>query len=72
MSTKTKTKAKSKKETHPTQLTVVRASFRSGLSQLGLILTQLGREQEAQQAFAQAEKLDPRLASPAVAAGGPH
>jgi len=36
-----------------------------GYIRLGLILNQLGREQEAQQAFAQAQKLDPRLASPA-------
>jgi Flp pilus assembly protein TadD len=36
-----------------------------GYVRLGLILSQLGREQEAQQAFAQAQKLDPHLASPA-------
>jgi Flp pilus assembly protein TadD len=42
-----------------------------GYVRLGLILSQLGREQEAQQAFAQAQKLDPHLASPA-GPGVPH
>jgi protein O-mannosyl-transferase len=37
-----------------------------GYIRLGLLLTQLGQQQEAQQAFAQAQKLDPRLASPAL------
>jgi protein O-mannosyl-transferase len=40
-----------------------------GYIRLGLILTQLGREQEAEQAFARAQNLDPRLASPTGAAG---
>ena len=39
-----------------------------GYVRLGLILSQLGREQEAQQAFAQAQKFDPRLAAPTGAA----
>jgi len=43
-----------------------------GYVRLGLILTQLGRQQEAQQSFAQAQKLDPRLASPTGAAGVHH
>ena len=37
-----------------------------GYIRLGLLLTQLGQQQEAQQAFAQAQKLDPRLASPVL------
>ncbi len=35
-----------------------------GYIRLSLILTQLGRRQEAEQAFAQAQKLDPHLAAP--------
>jgi Flp pilus assembly protein TadD len=38
-----------------------------GYVRLGLLLTQLGQEQQAQQAFAQAQKLDPRLAAPGAA-----
>jgi protein O-mannosyl-transferase len=43
-----------------------------GYVRLGLILTQLGREQEAEQAFAQAQELDPRLASQTGVVGVQH